>query len=52
MSEHINRTRKNGRITSACYLCEERVDFPDKGLGRAMLAAWESRHQHPDASRP
>lgn len=32
-----------------CTIDDDEILVPNKGLGRARLAAWLSRHQHPDA---
>jgi hypothetical protein len=34
-----------GTISSYCW-CGGEITVPNKGLGRAKLAAWETRHQH------
>ena len=42
---HTTRTKqKDGTLHSACSECSEVRYAPDKGMGRATLAAWESRH--------
>lgn len=33
-------------INLSCLVCDEHETYPNKGLGRAMAAAWVSRHQH------
>ena len=33
-------------LSEACDVCKESVTVPNKGLGRAVLAAWRTRHQH------
>lgn len=33
------------RITRWCHHCEDGIDMPNKGLGRAYVAAWATRHQ-------
>lgn len=38
------RTMSDGRLCSTCASCGHVEYAPDKGLGRARLAAWESRH--------
>ncbi|MFS0884940.1 hypothetical protein [Aeromicrobium sp. 179-A 4D2 NHS] len=40
------RVTTGGTITSTCGVCGETETAPDKGLGRAKVAAWETRHQH------
>lgn len=34
-----------GTISSYCW-CGDEITVPNKGLGRAKLAAWETWHQH------
>jgi len=38
------------RLTARCVTCGEGVDLPNKGLGRAMLAAWRTQHQGHDVT--
>lgn len=38
----------NGRIVWACATCGAGIDAPDKGIGRAMIAAWRTQHQGHD----
>lgn len=38
-----------GRLSETCPVCKDGIDVPDKGLGRAVLAAWRTQHQHPEA---
>lgn len=33
------------RITAWCHHCDEGLDVPNKGLGRAHAAAWATQHQ-------
>lgn len=40
----VVRSAGNGRLTALCEVCRKTETAPDKGLGRAKLAAWESRH--------
>lgn len=35
----------NGELIGAC-LCGAGQVWPDKGLGRAAMAAWRTQHQH------
>jgi hypothetical protein len=43
----VRRQVVQGRIVIRCYACEgEARSLPDKGLGRAHAAAWETQHQH------
>lgn len=44
MDQQQTRTTKNGKITGRCPAGHTKV-VPDKGLGRATLATWETRHQ-------
>jgi len=37
---------KTGYIEVKCA-CGDSIEMPDKGLGRAAIAAWKSRHQPP-----
>lgn len=36
------------RIVLDCRTCGEGVDVPNKGLGRAIAAAWRTNHQGHD----
>lgn len=45
MSE-IATERKAGILTATCLICGKKSSAPDKGIGRANLAAWRTRHQH------
>lgn len=36
------------RLIARCLTCHESVDLPNKGMGRAMLAAWRTEHQGHD----
>lgn len=38
------------RIVLSCVTCDEGVDVPDKGLGRAVAAAWRTRLQGHDVT--
>lgn len=43
-------------ITTTGYIevhcsCGDSIKMPDKGLGRATIAAWKSRHQPPTPIR-
>jgi len=33
-------------VKETCGVCGDSIEAPDKGLGRAMVAAWRTRHQH------
>jgi hypothetical protein len=37
---------KTGMIEAHCA-CGDSVEMPDKGLGRAYIASWRTRHQPP-----
>lgn len=37
------------RLSEMCHVCKDSIEVPDKGIGRAILAAWRTRHQHPEA---
>lgn len=37
-------------IFRECVVCGETITAPNKGLGRAKVAAWEPRHQHPEVA--
>ena len=39
----------NETITETCRVCGETESVPNKGLGRAKIAAWRTRHRHPEA---
>ena len=41
----IVRTTKAG-IKATCNVCGQSTTAPNKGLGRAKVAAWKTRHQH------
>ena len=38
------RSTESGRVTSVCSVCGDSVEAPNKGMGRAVVAAWESNH--------
>ncbi len=42
----VTEARKNGKITAKCTRCGKSKTVPDKGIGRANLAAWKTQHQH------
>lgn len=44
----IAAERKAGLLHATCLICEAKCHVPDKGIGRANLAAWKTRHQHTD----
>lgn len=44
-TEHYEVGVKGGEIIAACK-CGDGVSYPDKGMGRAFVAAWRTRHQH------
>ena len=48
MSENIVEGEGVGTITAHCLICDDRITELSKGLGRAILAAWKTRHQHTD----
>lgn len=39
------------RIVIVCHTCGATASWPDKGLGRASAASWETRHQEHDYTR-
>lgn len=39
------------RLAEDCEVCGEGIDVPNKGMGRAILAAWRTQHQHREATR-
>ena len=43
---NVVRTTKDGHITTRCVVCKKSCTMPDEGIGRANIAAWETRHQH------
>lgn len=47
MSVYVRRDA--GILTGYCLDCGEQNRQPDKGIGRANLAAWRTQHQHADA---
>jgi hypothetical protein len=38
--------RINGNIYIVCMVCAAARVAPDKGIGRADIATWKTRHQH------
>lgn len=40
--------KRAGYLSAMCNKCKEKTSVPDKGLGRATLATWKTRHQHED----
>jgi hypothetical protein len=44
----LARTQSDGRdvLKVTCNGCRETTTQPDKGLGRASISAWKTRHQH------
>jgi len=40
------RERKDDIITCRCMTCGSSIKMPDKGLGRANIAVFESIHQN------
>ena len=38
--------RSGATLVLSCDVCKRTMMFPNKGLGRASAAAWETRHQH------
>lgn len=40
-----------GRIAAQCEVCKQDVDARNKGMGRAFVAAFITRHQHPEQTR-
>ena len=47
MSVYVRRDA--GILTGFCLDCGQQNRQPDKGIGRANLAAWKTRHQHEPA---
>lgn len=43
--------QRTERFTSACVSCGIEYTMPNKGLGRANVAAWESRHRCNEESK-
>lgn len=41
----------NAIIKETCAVCGKSLSVPNKGLGRAKIAAWRTRHQHPEARK-
>lgn len=39
------------RIDYECKTCQEGVNVPSKGIGRAIVAAWLTNHQGHDVQR-
>jgi hypothetical protein len=48
---HAEAAEEWDTLNAACRLCGEKVSAPNKGLGRAVIAAFKSLHQHPDTPR-
>jgi hypothetical protein len=44
MTVHVERI--GGILHAVCMECAAATSQPDKGIGRANLAAWKTRHQH------
>lgn len=44
MTAFLYRERIGDHMLTVCTACGAQERQPDKGLGRAYLAAWESRH--------
>jgi hypothetical protein len=51
VTAHLSRAVEGDRLVGRCSTCGDKRTVPNKGLGRATLAAWESRHQHLGVSR-
>lgn len=45
---HVTLEQSPTQLRGTCGVCDEQCDVPNKGLGRATLAAWRTRHQHPE----
>lgn len=45
-SGHIAVVTTPSTITGTCTACGEATTVPNKGLGRAVIGAWKTRHQH------
>lgn len=43
---HIAVTVVADTIVGKCHACGDRIQAPNKGLGRAVVATWRTRHQH------
>lgn len=50
MSVYVERIQ--GVLRGTCLDCAATLSVPDKGIGRANLAAWKTRHQHATPQRP
>ena len=48
MSDNVTVTTTGSRIDAVCEVCGDGAEAPNKGLGRAVIAAWRTRHQHPE----
>lgn len=44
--DHISVVTTPVTMEGYCATCGDSMRVPNKGLGRANLAAWKSRHQH------
>lgn len=49
-SECAEIGKRDGMILAACH-CGSGHQLPDKGLGRATIAAWWTRHQNCEWAR-
>jgi hypothetical protein len=46
VTAHLSRVVEGDTLMGRCSICGDKRTVPNKGLGRATLAAWESQHQH------
>lgn len=46
--DHITVIHSGAQLTGRCAVCGDVCDTVNRGLGRATLAAWRTRHQHRD----
>lgn len=45
-NDHISVVTTPHTLDGYCATCGDSFRVPNKGLGRASLAAWKTRHQH------
>ena len=48
MNDNITETKTPSGIKAVCTVCNKKIAVPNKGVGKAKLATWRTRHQHLD----
>ena len=51
MSDNVKVETTPERIDAECAVCRMGANFPNKGMGRAMVAVFKTQHQHPEVTR-